>query len=142
VPIPTFKETDVVYYLFACAPDSRVIVRVKGGKGQVVHADLYTSYTFGQISFATGSPVETQTFLHGGGFGSVPGYWGTPFDLHMDQLVRIAGPSTDIKVYYAQDCADFKEVGSHKTCTKMGIGSSPRFIKEGDVNKWVNEYAS
>ena len=141
-PLPTFKPTDVVYYLFACNEDNRVIVRVKDGKGQVVHADLYTSYTFGQISFDSGEPIETKTFLHGdGGFGTLPTYWGTPFDLHMDQLVRIVGPTTEIKAYYEQDCADYMATGSHKDCKKMGIGSSPRFIKEGDASKWVNEYA-
>ena len=142
-PVGNFASDDVIYYLFACNEDNRVIVRVKDGQGGVVHADLFTSYSYGIISFDGPVPVETQTFLSGGGFNQPPTYWGTATDLHMDNLVRIAGPSTDIGVFYNQDCADYMTLNGAKDCSKMDPkGTSYKFIESGEAAKWINEYAS
>lgn len=141
-PVAEFAPSDEIYYLFACNEDNRVIVRVKNGEGGVVHADLFTSYSYGIISFDGPVPVETQTFLSGGGFNQPPTYWGTATDLHMDNLVRIAGPSTDIGVFYNQDCADYMTLYGAKDCSKMDpMGTSYKFIESGEAAKWINEYA-
>ena len=141
VSIPAGQD-QVLYYLFACDSDQRVIVRIKNGQGQVVHADLYTSYSFGTISFESGQPIETMTFKSGGGFGQTPNYWGTPSDLHVEGLVRIVGPTTNIGDFYDQDCKDFATMNGFDDCADMDSSSSERFINEGDLSNWINEAAS
>lgn len=140
--LPPAAQDQVLYYLFVCDSDQRVIVRIKNGQGQVVHADLYTSYSFGTISFASGKPVETMTFKSGGGFAKTPNYWGTPTDLHVEGLVRLVGPTSNISDFYDQDCKDFAAMNGFDDCADMDGSSSERFINEGDRNDWINETAS
>lgn len=128
--------TEPVFYLFACYGE-RIIVRVDGGVGHVVHAPIQSEYNFGLIDFSGDLPIESIVYSNGLVSKNVPTYWGPAVDLHADKYARVAGPTTDVTDFYEQDCKDHMEMTGAKTCKKMKSGLA-EFFKRGDESHWKN----
>lgn len=125
-----------MFYLFACYGE-RIIVRVDGGVGHVVHAPIQSEYNFGNIDFSGELPIESIVYSNGLVSKNVPTFWGTAEDLHADKYARVVGPTTDVTEFYDQDCKDHMEMTGAKTCKKMKSGLA-EFFKRGDESNWKN----
>lgn len=125
-----------VYYLFACY-DERIIVRIDGSVGHVVHVPIQSEYNYGVIDFSGAKPVESIVYSNGLVSKNVPTYWGAATDLHADKYARVVGPTTDVTEFYAQDCKDFMQINGTKTCKKMKSGLA-QFFDYGDKSNWKN----
>ncbi len=125
-----------IFYLFACS-DERIIVRVDGGVGHVVHAPIQSEYSYGLIDFSGENPVESIVFSNGVVSKFIPTYWGTQGDLHATKYARVAGPTLDVKDFYDQDCKDHMQTTGAKDCKKMTSGLA-QFFDNGDKSDWKN----
>ena len=134
LPIDSFDAP--IYYLFACY-DERIIVRVDGGVGHVVHAPIQSEYNYGLIDFSGIDPVESIVYSNGLVSKFIPTYWGTQGDLHATKYARVAGPTLDVTDFYEQDCKDHMQTTGAKNCKKMTSGLA-QFFDRGDKSNWKN----
>ena len=135
-PVPSFKESDTIYYLFGCF-DNRLVVRVKDGVGQVVHVPLWSEYFYGTISFEGSVPVESVVFSNGVISKYIPTYSGSATDLRAIGYARIVGPTINVEDYFDQDCLDYMQLTGKKDCTNMKTGYAD-WLQTGDKDSWKN----
>ncbi|CAB4329750.1 unannotated protein [freshwater metagenome] len=134
-PVPTIPEGSTVYYLFG-GSDDRLLVELNGTQGHLVYYLLPTDFSYGTASMTPGELLVNLQFADDDPAEVLYEATGDWRDLHLIDMVRLVGPTTDIADLAIQDCKDQSVLIPSAPCD-LGKYGSESLLEMGRVATWT-----